>query len=125
MPQGGDHPVNALNTLKKNRDFSYVYRRGRSVSSPMMSLIYLKRGEDNTRAGFSVGKKTGKSVTRNRIKRRLREAYRMTRSNIKDGFDLIFVAREPLARSDFAGIQDTMRTLLARAKLLEREAEIR
>lgn len=83
-----------------------------------MSLVYVKSGDKETRNGFSVGRKTGKSVVRNQIKRRLREAYKKIRPDIRTGYDLVFVAKEPLAHSDYWQIEETMRSLLVRVGLL-------
>ena len=63
--------------LRANQDFQRVRREGRSWSSPLAVLIAAPNAADHTRFGFAVGKRIGNAVTRNRVKRRLREAERM------------------------------------------------
>ena len=61
-------------SLKRNKQFRQVYRKGKSVGSRQLVLIYARSRADKVHVGFSVSKKLGNSVSRNRIKRRLREA---------------------------------------------------
>ena len=66
--------VQRQNRLGPNRQFSYVYRRGKRVSTRDLTLLYVKNRQK--RVGFSVSKKVGVAVVRNRTKRRLRECVR-------------------------------------------------
>ncbi len=122
-------------SLKKNKDFHFTYRAGKSVGSRLCTLIYVhdrrkpKRRcqqqpsaqpmpKPRVRVGFSVSKKLGNSVQRNRVKRRLREAFTPMLPEIKPGHNLIFIAREPIREEDFHNIQKTLRYLLRKADLL-------
>ena len=60
--------------LKKNRAFQYVYRRGHSAACRDLVMLCAKGRE--LKVGFSVSKKVGNAVTRNKVKRRLRECFR-------------------------------------------------
>jgi ribonuclease P protein component len=73
---------------------------------------------DYSRCGFSVGKRFGKAVARNRTRRRLREAARAVWANVSPGWDVVFAAREPLRDAAFADLDHALRTLLQRAGLL-------
>lgn len=108
--------------LRKNRSFRYVYRRGRTAATALVSLAYVRTGPpDGLLIGFAVGKKVGKSVVRNRVKRRMREACRSLLPRIRRGYWLVFSARTPAAEADFARIRADMANLLSRAKLLTGE----
>jgi ribonuclease P protein component len=71
-----------------------------------------------TRAGFVVGRRTGKAVVRNRVKRRLREAVRALYSRLAPGTDLVWIARPPSATADYATLAGAVEHLLRRARLL-------
>ena len=84
--------------LKKNRAFQYVYRRGHSVAC--RNLVMLLAPGRELKIGFSVSKKTGNAVTRNKIKRRLRECFRPYLGDVKTGLYVI-VARPSAAAIHF------------------------
>jgi ribonuclease P protein component len=76
--------------------------------------------KDRRRIGFSVSKKLGGSVRRNRIKRRLREACRACSPVLKSGFDAVFVARSRIAGASFDEIVRTVNELFRKAGLAKR-----
>lgn len=81
--------------LRHPADFDRVYRHRRSVSDPVL-ILYARPNElPQTRLGLSVSRKVGNAVHRNRWKRRLREAYRLTRHELPSGLDLIAIPRGP------------------------------
>lgn len=88
-------------TLKDNRDFSRLYKRGKSFVSPVLVTYILKNKSDNLRFGITTGKKVGKAVKRTRSRRVIRAAYYELYPNIKSGYDFVFVARgkTPYAKS--------------------------
>lgn len=110
-----------LITLKKNRDFGFVYRRGRSCSTKLMVLIYVPKKEKGVRAGFSVSKKVGKSVMRNRKRRQLKESFRLLMQDIGKNTDIIFIARAPIAEAEFSDIKRDMNYLLKKSGLISSE----
>lgn len=103
--------------LRKSQDFSLVYRLGRSWSDEFLVLKALPVNADRlNRFGFTVGKRTGNAVTRNTIKRRLREAVRHT--SVRDGWDLIFIARNMSRSASYLQLQASLRGLLRKAELV-------
>jgi len=102
--------------LTKPRQYAAVYGRGRSWTSNSIVIKALPNGLDFSRCGFSVGKRVGKAVVRNLVKRRLRE---ITRSMpLEPGWDIIFIARSASAQAGYAGLKRTVEYLLDRAHLL-------
>ena len=98
--------------LKKDKAFQYVYHRGKSASCRDLVLLAAKgRG---LQVGFSVSKKVGNAVTRNKVKRRLRECFRPHLGDVKNGLYVI-VARPSAAKATFQSLYSDTRKLLARA----------
>lgn len=91
------------NRLSRSRDFDAVYRHGRSVSTRFLVLYRFEREDDpegEARLGIAVPKKIGGAVTRNRIKRRLREVWRELLPDIPRGADYVLLVRAPLADAE-------------------------
>ena len=104
--------------LGDNKNYRYVYRRGKSYPSRNLVLIYLKGKEQ--RFGFSVSSKVGNAVTRNRIRRFMREDVRKMRTQLKCG-KYIFVARPALKKVPHAELTQEMLSVLSRAKLIKED----
>ncbi len=92
-------------TLKKNSDFRRLYAKGRNAVLPTL-VVYLRRTrrEDN-RVGFTVTTRLGHAVVRNRIRRRLREVYRLHREELRPGLDLVVVARSRSINAPFRTLE--------------------
>lgn len=80
-------------SLKKNKDFQFVYGNGISLANRYLVMYYCENGSDCNRIGISVSKKVGNSVVRHRVTRLIRESYRLKKSMLKTGFDIVVVAR--------------------------------
>ena len=101
--------------LQKNKAFQYVYHRGKSASCRDLVLLLAKgRG---LQVGFSVSKKVGNAVTRNRVKRRLRECFRPYLGDVKNGLYVI-VARPSAANAPFAELSRQVAQLLRKQDAL-------
>lgn len=102
--------------LRRPDQFQRVRREGRSWGSPLLTLNAAANRRRMARSGFVVGKRIGNAVERNRIRRRVREAVRLSYDWIAPGWDLVFIARSPsLSTVDFADIRSTIERLLRRA----------
>ena len=80
-------------SLKENRVFRRLYAKGKSAVGPAMVLYCRKNGGKENRLGLTVGTKLGGAVVRNRVRRRLREIYRLNETKLRPGYDIVVVAR--------------------------------
>jgi ribonuclease P protein component len=110
-----------LPRLKRRAEFLRVSGRGRKLPAPGVVLQVLPRDDTGpARVGFTVTKKVGNAVIRNRTRRRLKEAARLVLAEHPvRGVDLVLVGREATRARPFAALQDDLRRTLARAGLAE------
>ena len=102
--------------LTKADDFAAVRRAGRSYSDRLLVLLARRNDLHRTRVGFSVSKRVGNSVQRNKAKRRMRELLRL--SPLLEGWDLVFVARRGVVSATPSNLSVSTSTLLSRAGVL-------
>jgi ribonuclease P protein component len=105
--------------IRKNREFRNVYKKGKSISNRYLVLYVKKNGKNLSRLGISVSKKVGKAVTRNKVKRRIRESYKLYSSEVSKGYDVIFIARVSSNNKDFKVINDSVVSLLKKAGIMK------
>lgn len=92
-------------TLKKNSDFRRLYSKGKSAVNPYV-VVYCRRNREKTnRLGYTVSVKLGHAVVRNRVRRRLREIYRLNAPQLKQGYDIVIVARGRCVGAEYAKIE--------------------
>lgn len=104
--------------LKRRSDFSRVYGKGRSYATDLIVVYVLPARGKLTRIGFSVSKKLGKSVVRNRVKRLLREAARALLPDLEPGRDVVVVARRKAAGATLAALGSAMQELFRGSGIL-------
>ena len=80
-------------SLKKNRDFQNVYRKGKSYANRYFVMYILKNETEKNRLGISVSKKVGNSVIRHHLTRLVRESYRLQEDMFNSGLDIVVIAR--------------------------------
>ena len=102
-------------TLKKNYEFRRLYAKGRSAVMPALVIYARPNRRSENRVGFTVTTRLGHAVTRNRIRRRLREIYRLHEAELKPGTDLVVVAR---GRSVNAAYRELEREFLSACRKL-------
>lgn len=89
--------------LSRSRDFDNVYRRGRSVATRYLVLYAFPRdGDDEPRLGLAVPRQAGPAVERNRMKRRLREAFSAIVADVPGGRDYVLIVRPGLVETSDA-----------------------
>ncbi len=93
-------------TLKKNYEFQRLYSKGKSAVNPYLVVYARKTKKRDMRIGFTVSTKLGKAVVRNRVRRRLREIYRLSEERFVPGTELVVVARVKAVRATYAQLQD-------------------
>ena len=113
------------NTLSLNRNtlFKRLYYRGKTVKTPFFTLYYMNVRASKNRVGFTVSKKIGKAVARNRARRLMYETFRLYEENILNGFYFVLVARSEILNTDFANIKKAMENTLKKSGLLS-EADL-
>lgn len=134
VPEGSRDPacpvLRRRSRLSRSQDFDRVYRAGRSVANKYLVLYYFRRvghdgDESSSRVGFSVSKRMGSAVERNRLKRVLREAFRLNEQRIRSDFDFVLIARGPLGElvedKGLEGAEAKMLEVFSKASLLRGE----
>ncbi|SET72213.1 ribonuclease P protein component [Natronincola peptidivorans] len=112
--------MKAANRLRKNEDFRIVYKEGNSMANKLLILYIKKNNLDYNRAGFTVSKKIGKSVIRSKVKRKIRESYRLNDEGIKKGYDIVFIARQGCNEATYQEIESALLHLLKKKNLLKK-----
>lgn len=105
------------NRLKKNSQFTYIYKHGLSKHSKFLSVSYVKTKYQPFKIGFTVSKKIGKSVIRSKVKRYLREATRLELKNINNGYNYVFIAREGIDQLNLESLRKIIIELITKAGL--------
>ena len=95
-------------SLKKNKDFQNVYKRGRSLANTCLVMYILKNGQDKNRLGISVSKKVGNSVVRHHLTRLVRESYRLSEEHFRCGYDIVVIGRTGAKDKNYHEIESAL-----------------
>ena len=106
-------------SLKSNFDFQKVYKSGKSFGNKYLVIYTLENNSDKNRLGISVSKKVGNSVVRHRLKRLIKESYRLHENMFNSGLDIVVIARKNSDACDFAGIESALLHLMKLNKTLK------
>ena len=114
--------MNKLYRLKKNEEFQLVFQHGKSVANRQFVVYVLRKPEQEApRFGLSVSKKMGHAVTRNQIKRWMKEAIRELIPDIDPQSDIVIIARKPVSAMDYHQIRKSLAHVLNVARLLKKK----
>ena len=101
-------------TLKKNHEFRRIYNKGKSAVSHC-AVVYIRRnGTSRNKLGITVSTKIGNAVTRNRVRRRLKEIYRLNEESLSPGFDIVIVARVQSRHVGYKELESAVLALFAK-----------
>ena len=106
-------------TLKENHEFRRLYQRGASAIGGGMVVYCRKNRLGHNRLGLTASTKLGHAVVRNRARRRLREVYRLNSPRLRQGYDIILVARSRTVTAKWKELNDTFLKLCRKLELLE------
>ncbi len=95
-------------SLKKNRQFQFVYKYGKSRANKYLVMYVKENGLGINRIGISVSKKVGNSVVRHRVTRLVRESYRLHENVFSRGLDIVVVARVGAAEVGYYEIESAL-----------------
>ncbi len=110
--------------IKKNEEFQEVFKKGRSFANRQFVVYVLpKQGQLSFRIGLSVSKKLGNAVTRNRIKRYIRQAIFEMAEILYAENDYVIIARKPAAEMSFFEVKKSLQHVLKVGKVLKKEKQ--
>ena len=95
-------------SLRKNQQFQFVYKNGKSYANKYMVMYVKKNGLEINRLGISVSKKVGNSVVRHRVKRLIKESYRLHENIFNSGLDIVIVGRPSAATVGYEEVESAL-----------------
>ena len=95
-------------SLKKNKDFQNVYKKGVSLANRYLVMYVNDNGLKRNRIGVSVSKKVGNSIVRHRLTRLIREGYRLSEEHFRCGVDIIVIARTSAKEKSYHEIENAL-----------------
>ena len=108
-------------SLKESSVFHRLYRKGATMAGPFLVLYCRKTTRGENRLGITVSKKLGHAVVRNRVRRRLREIYRLHESEFTPGWDIVVVARIRSVNAPYRKLEACFMELAGKLGLLAEE----
>ena len=114
--------MNKRPRIKKNEEFQKVFKKGKSVANRQFVVYCLKKEEQTEfRVGLSVSKKIGNAVTRNQIKRYIRQTFLELKDDVRQDMDYVIIARNQAATLDFHETKKSLEHVLRIAKVLNKK----
>lgn len=110
-------------SLKENHLFRRIYQRGKTAADGRLALYVRRNGGRENRLGLTVSTKVGGAVVRNRVRRRLREVYRLHEGLLAGGMDVVIVARVRAAHSGYRQLERSFLCLADKLELLKKEGK--
>ena len=109
-------------SIQENHVFRQLYRRGNTAADGLLALYCRKNRRAGNRLGLTVSSKLGHAVLRNRLRRRLREAYRLNEARFAVGYDIVVVARTRAREADYHALERSLLRVADKLGLLRPEA---
>ncbi len=103
--------------LHRREDFANLRRHGESQRHPFLILSVTPNRIPHNRYGFVTSKQLGKAITRNRIRRLLREAARQSHPHVRQGYDIAFIARKSIVGQPYQAVHEAVVDCLKAADL--------
>ena len=105
-------------SLKKNHEFKRLYSKGKSAASQCVVIYCRRNGRPENRLGISVSTKLGGAVVRNKIRRRLKEIYRLNEGGLAIGYDIVIVARTKSRHSTYRELESSVLALFRKLDVI-------
>ena len=109
------------NVLRRKEDFDRIYRKGKSVGDRYVVIFCMRNDLGFNRIASLASKKVGNSVKRNRARRLMRESVRISDAEIRQGYDLIIIARNTINGKKCADVKKSIEAALRRLKVIEKK----
>lgn len=103
-----------METLKTNRDFERVFRKGKSAGHRDLVILGRRGRSKNVRVGFCISRKAGNAIVRNKMRRRLKEIFREAESDLKPRWEIVIVAKESTRNLSYQALRALTLKLLSR-----------
>ena len=110
-------------SLKKNKDFQNIYKKGRSLANSYLVMYILPNETEKNRIGISVSKKVGNSVIRHHLTRLVRESYRLSEEHFRCGYDIVVIVRKSAADKSYHDIESALIHLGKLHKIYKQDTE--
>jgi ribonuclease P protein component len=104
-------------SLTKNYEFKRLYNKGKSAVSKYAAVYIMRSGKDENRLGITVSAKVGGAVQRNRIRRRLKEIYRLNEHTLRKGYNIVIVARQSSREAKWGELEPSVLSLFKKLGL--------
>ena len=102
--------------ILKRQLFRRVYDTGKKIQARFFTAFILPNSQPQSRIGITATRRTGNSVVRNRLRRRVRELYRRNKSRVPPGIDIVINVKDGLARAGYDEIEKDFAKLWERTK---------
>lgn len=110
--------------LRRSADFARLRAQGRAWHHPFFTMSVAPNDLGYNRFGFVTGRRLGSAVTRNRVRRLLREAARLSIPQLRAGFDIVFIARNAAVGQPYSKVKVALEDMFRRANLWQKEGQI-
>lgn len=106
-----------MKTIKENKLFRRLYYKGKKVVGKQL-VLYFQPTKEEPMIGYTVRKKVGKAVVRNKVRRRIKESFRNYEKILNKNCNFVIVARSCAAEAEFKEINMCLKKLLEKAELI-------